>query len=279
MTAHLHDSLAAFISQNEIPARQRFDLTLLVNKCLTVNFRAPAAALQALLPGCLTAEEIRDSGMGMLSVCGWDYWITRLGFLPLPEIHCKALSFRIAVTFRRSAGIIRAFYPLRTMTTVPIGKWPNGRERRDVPQLDLEDSGEFYGLSRQSRDPLQRDYLEGDMKTVSKAGAAGSIFHDINEAARFILAHEGSCAYDAGKKQLLFQPIIYPPWEICFCHEFQHRFPWLQHLCADAGIQIIADSALFSEEAVQVWKKNRFLAPAALTRPALNTAAVGALQG
>lgn len=279
MNVHPQDPLAVVAGQSGNPSRQYFDLTLLVNKCLTVNFRAPAAALQTLLPDCLTAEEIRDSGMGMISVCAWDYWITRMGFLPLPEIHCKELSFRIAVTFRRDGRMIRAFYPLRTFTTAPLRKWTGGGEHREMPLLELEDSGEFYGLSSQSRDPLQRDYLEGDMKTVSKTGAAGSIFRDVNEAGNFVITNEGSCAYHTGKAQLLFQPIIYPPWEICYCHEFQYRFPALQRLSALSGIDMTADSALFAEEAVQVWVKNRFLTPIAPLRSDLKTAAVSALQG
>lgn len=280
MDASLHDSFAAISGQAGSPTRRYFDRRLLVNKYLAVNFRAPATALQTLLPDCLTAEEIRDSGMGMISVCGWDYWITRLGFLPLPEIHCKELSFRIAVTFRHDGRLIRAFYPLRTFTTAPFRKWPGEREHREMPLLELEDSGEFYGLSGQSRDPLQRDYLEGDMKTVRKAGFAGSLFRDINEAGHFVMTNEGSCAYHAGKAQLLFQPIIYSPWEICYCHEFQYRFPSLQRLSVLSGIEMTTDSALFAEEAEQVWKKSRFLAPPPVRRPAkLETAAVSALQG
>src|SRR5262249_42567913 len=52
------------------------------NKRFTVNFRVPLDQLRRIVPGPVLLDEIGDSGLGMLSMCACDFWVSRFGWLP-----------------------------------------------------------------------------------------------------------------------------------------------------------------------------------------------------
>lgn len=87
------------------------------NKRITVNYRVPLDQLDPLLPRCVEAEEVGDTGRGMLSMCACDFWVTRVGPVPLPRVHTDEMLCRISVTVPKNGERKRAYDTLRSDTS------------------------------------------------------------------------------------------------------------------------------------------------------------------
>src|SRR5918998_1418974 len=48
------------------------------NKRFTVNFRVPLDQLRRIVPEAIGLDEVRDTGLGVLSMCACDFWVSRL---------------------------------------------------------------------------------------------------------------------------------------------------------------------------------------------------------
>ena len=83
----LHDRLGKVSSQP-------INVSSFTNKRLTINFRAPVERLRSIVPDRLEVEEIRDTGMGMISQCVCDFHVTKFGLLPIPKTHTNEMLCR-----------------------------------------------------------------------------------------------------------------------------------------------------------------------------------------
>jgi len=77
---------------------QPINVTSFTNKRLTINYRVPIERLRQLVPDCLEADEIGNTGLGMISQCVCDFRVTKFGLLPIPKTHtnemlCLAVQF------------------------------------------------------------------------------------------------------------------------------------------------------------------------------------------
>ena len=56
------------------------------NKRFTVNFRVPLEQLRRIVPERIELDEIPGTGLGMYSMCACDFWVSRLGWVPIPPV-------------------------------------------------------------------------------------------------------------------------------------------------------------------------------------------------
>src|SRR5262245_59796089 len=56
------------------------------NKRFTVNFRVPLDQLRRIVPEPIGLDEIPGTGLGMFSMCACDFWVNRIGWLPIPPV-------------------------------------------------------------------------------------------------------------------------------------------------------------------------------------------------
>src|SRR5207245_8269243 len=75
----LHDRLGKVNSQP-------ISVASFTNKRFTVNYRIPVEELRRIMPEAVEVEEIRNTGFGMFSMCACDFWVTRIGMLPVVPI-------------------------------------------------------------------------------------------------------------------------------------------------------------------------------------------------
>src|SRR5215469_9319672 len=68
------------------------------NKRFTVNFRVPLEQLRRIVPGPIELDEIPGTGLGMLSMCACDFWVDRLGWLPIPPVRNNDMLCRVSAT-------------------------------------------------------------------------------------------------------------------------------------------------------------------------------------
>src|SRR6516164_785788 len=78
------------------------------NKRFTVNFRVPLEQLRRVVPEAVQLDEIRDTGLGMLSMCACDFWVSRLGWLPIPPVRNNDMLCRVSARVRKRASAWRS---------------------------------------------------------------------------------------------------------------------------------------------------------------------------
>jgi len=103
----LHERLGKVFSQP-------VDVSSFTNKRLTVNFRVPLDRLRQLVPPSVEVEQIRDTGMGMISQCVCDFTVTKFGPVPIPKTHTNEMLCRISVKIKKDGQTYRAYYTLRS---------------------------------------------------------------------------------------------------------------------------------------------------------------------
>jgi len=75
--------LSLFGFGKRVPGEQS---AIFVGAWFTVNFRVPLAELGRIVPEAIELDEVRDTGLGVLSMCACDFWVSRLGWLPIPPV-------------------------------------------------------------------------------------------------------------------------------------------------------------------------------------------------
>lgn len=227
-----------------------------------VNFRAAADDLQQLLPSTLQVDRIDDSHEGLISVCVCDFLITHVGGMPIPLISGNEILCRIGVKFWSKGRHYRAFYPIRSDSSSPLVAYSANRfshYRKQLSNIRLEDLHTHYQAKCVSVDGLGNGELQADMRSISTIVPASSIFSSRTDAADFILKLDGSCGWHFDRRQLVFQPIIYPEWKACFCHDSHFHFVFLEHVLDLYQIDAVFDSVLFLEDIRQVLKRSHYL--------------------
>jgi hypothetical protein len=226
------------------------------NKRFTVNFRVPIDQLRRIVPEAIQLDEIRDTGFGMLGMCACDFWVSRLGWVPIPPVRNNDMLCRISAKVRKGGQVYRAYYTLRSDSSSQfIGFF--GRRfshfRKQVSPFVRVDDGVRYSLECRADDPLGRGRLTAAMPSVTKERPDTTAFADVDEAKQFVFDLDGSCGYSYARDMLSFQKIDYPPWDMYFCHECSYEFPLIDYLCETFGLQPELDCVLFMQNTPQTW--------------------------
>jgi hypothetical protein len=256
-------------------AGQPINVFSFTNKRLTINYRVPLERLRALVPDCLEAEEIRDTGMGMISQCVCDFHVTKFGLLPIPKTHTNEMLCRISVKGRKRGEPFRAYYTLRSDSSSRLLGFLGGHFshfRKAVSDFTRRDDSNIYELNCTARDTICNGFFRGYLNTLSKEKPATTCFADIAEATQFVFQLDGSCGYHWDKNKLSFQKIQYPPWNLQFCHRYEYDFALLNYLFREYDLQPELDCVLFMEKVPQVWGGSWLYTPDAPLTTALQQA-------
>lgn len=236
---------------------QPVDVESWTNKRITVNYRVPLEQLEQLLPEHVTAEEIRNTGDGMLSMCACDFSVTKLGPVPVPRVHTNEMLCRISVTVPKDGQRMRAYYTVRSDTssrTLGLLGGYFSHFRKATSSFDRVDDGETYELQCRSDDALCGATLSASMDSISEDPPDTTTFEDIEEATDFVLELDGSCGYSFANEQLSFQEIEYPDWDVSFCHDFSLDATLIDHLVESFDLDTTFDCTLYMADVDQTWQ-------------------------
>jgi hypothetical protein len=140
------------------------------NKRFTVNFRVPLRQLRQLVPEAVQIDEIRDTGLGMLSMCACDFWVSRLGWLPIPPVRNNDMLCRVSTRVRKGEKVYRAYYTLRSDSSSRFlgffGKRFSHFRKQVSPFLRVDDDT-HYLLECRAADPLCRGKLQAIMASIN----------------------------------------------------------------------------------------------------------------
>jgi len=226
------------------------------NKRFTVNFRVPLTELRRIVPEPIQLDEIRDTGLGLLSMCACDFWVTWFGWLPVPPVRNNDMLCRVSAKVRKGGKSYRAFYTLRSDSSSKFLGFFGRRFshfRKQVSSFRRVDNGTRYSLECDATDPLARGKFSAVMSTVTKEKPASTVFADVEEAKQFVFDLDGSCGYSYDRDMLSFQKIDYPPWDMYFCHDFDYEFPLIDYLCETFRLRAELDCVLFMRNTPQTW--------------------------
>ena len=226
------------------------------NKRFTVNFRVPLVELRRIVPEAIELDEVRDTGLGILSMCACDFWVSRLGWVPIPPVRNNDMLCRVSTKIRKGDRVYRAYYTLRSDSSSRFLGFFGQRFshfRKRVSDFERVDDGVHYILRCRAADPLYGGELSAVIASVSKQTPAGTIFRDVDEARQFVFDLDGSCGYSYERDMLSFQKIDYPPWDMYFCHEAEYQFPLIDYLCDTFDLHAEFDCTLFMQRTRQTW--------------------------
>ena len=226
------------------------------NKRFTVNFRVPLGELRRIVPDPIDLDEIGQTGLGMLSMCACDFYVDRLGLLPLPRVQNNDMLCRVSARISKRGRVQRAYYTLRSDSSSRFLGFFGRRFshfRKEVSSFTRIDDGEHYILECRAEDALCGGRFEARMASVTKERPPSTIFADVEEAKRFVFDLDGSCGYSYEKGALSFQKIDYPPWDMYFCHEARYEFPLIEHLAQTFDLAPEFDCVLFMQKTAQTW--------------------------
>jgi hypothetical protein len=226
------------------------------NKRFTVNFRVPLGPLRRIVPAAVDLDEIGDTGLGLLSMCACDFWVSRLGWLPLPPVRNNDMLCRVSAKVRKGGKVFRAYYTLRSDSSSRFLGFFGKRFshfRKQVSEFTRVDDGVTYSLVNRAADPLCRGKFAAVLASITKQKPATTVFADVDAARQFVFDLDGSCAYSYERDLLSFQKIDYPPWDMYFCHEFSYDFPLVQFLGAAFDLRAELDCVLFMQNTKQTW--------------------------
>jgi hypothetical protein len=226
------------------------------NKRFTVNFRVPLERLRRIVPDPIDLDEIGDTGLGMFSMCACDFWVGRIGWLPIPQVRNNDMLCRVSTKVRRAGEVLRTYYTLRSDSSSRFLGFFGKRFshfRKQVSEFVRVDDGDSYSLENKVADPLCRGKFAAAMASITKERPATTIFTDVDAARRFVFDLDGSCGYSYERGMLSFQKIDYPPWDMYFCHEYSYEFPLMEYVNATFRLEPELDCVLFMRDTKQTW--------------------------
>jgi hypothetical protein len=226
------------------------------NKRFTVNFRVPLPQLRRIVPAPIDLDEIGDTGLGLLSMCACDFWVSRLGWLPIPPVRNNDMLCRVSARVRRGTRLYRAYYTLRSDSSSRFLGFFGKRFshfRKQVSAFARVDNGVTYSLENRAADPLCRGKFTAALASITKDRPATTLFQDVDAARQFVFDLDGSCGYSFERDMLSFQKIDYPPWDMYFCHEYSYGFALLDYIAETFGLQAELDCVLFMQNTSQTW--------------------------
>lgn len=226
------------------------------NKRFTVNFRVPIQELRRIVPRAIELDQIPGTELGMLSMCACDFWVNRLGILPIPSVRNNDMLCRISARLRFGDRLQRAYYTLRSDSSSRLlgflGKHFS-HFRKQVSEFVRVDDDTEYSLECRAADPICRGKFQATMASIRKAKPSTTMFRDVDAAKEFIFDLDGSCGYSYEHRKLSFQKIAHSPWDMYFCHEYSFEFPLIKALCKTFRLAAEIDCVLFMEKTKQTW--------------------------
>lgn len=238
---------------------QPVDVESSTNKRITVNYRVPLPQLEHLLPWCVTPEEIRDTGQGMLSMCACDFSVTRVGPVPLPHVHTNEMLCRVSVTVPKDGQHKRAYYTVRSDTSSRLLGLCGGHFshfRKATSTFERVDDGNTYALHCEAADSICDAELVASLDVVNDDPPTSTVFRDATAATEFVLELDGSCGYNFAKDKLSFQNIAYPDWDVSFCHDVTLTSSLIDHLVETFDLDLTFDCALYMADVDQTWEQS-----------------------
>jgi hypothetical protein len=226
------------------------------NKRFTVNFRVPLDQLRRIVPAPIDLDEIPGTGLGMFSMCACDFWVSRLGWVPIPPVRNNDMLLRVSAKVRKGGNAYRAYYTIRSDSSSRFLGFFGKRFshfRKQVAEFVRVDDGGTYSLENRAADPLCRGKFSAVMASVTKVKPGTTVFADVDAARQFVFDLDGSCGYSYERDMLSFQKIDYPPWDMYFCHEYSYAFPLMDFLEANCGLEPELDCVLFMRDTRQTW--------------------------
>jgi len=226
------------------------------NKRFTVNFRVPLDQLRRVVPDSIEIDEIRDTGYGLLGMCACDFWVNRLGWLPIPPVRNNDMLCRVSTKVRKGPNLYRAYYTIRSDSSSKFlgffGRRFSHFRKRTSP-FERIDDGSQYVLRCNAADDLCRGELRAAMASVNKDTPDTTIFNSVQEATEFVFNLDGSCGYNYEREMLSFQKIDYPAWDMYFCHDCEYKFSLVEYLCETFALDLEFDCVLFMQNTPQTW--------------------------
>jgi hypothetical protein len=216
-----------------------------------VTFRAPADALEALVPEPLVVDGRR--GYGFLSVCALE--VRGMGIAGTPALlRFDNLEFlyRVGVRFRDQP----TFLTLRSDVSARALAWLGRRFSHYRPRLgrfSLARSGSAFRLACTSEDG------HGDALLDVAGGShlsRDSLFTDAAAAADFLVGMRGSVDCRNGRARV--QAIDHDPWQAALARVTCMRFTFLERLAADLGTRFDHDHTLVMRDVRQTWRAARW---------------------
>jgi hypothetical protein len=226
------------------------------NKRFTVNFRVPLEQLRRIVPERIDLDEIPGTGLGMFSMCACDFWVSRLGWVPIPPVRNNDMLLRVSTKIKKGGSVYRTYYTLRSDSSSRFLGFFGKRFshfRKQVSEFVRVDDGITYSLENRATDPLCRGKLTAVMASITKDKPKTTYFEDVDVAKKFVFDLDGSSGYSYERDMLSYQKIDYPPWDMYFCHEYRYDFPLMDYLNETFGLQPELDCVLFMKNTAQTW--------------------------
>lgn len=227
------------------------------NRRFTVNFSAPIEHVQRLLPREIEADPIPGRpDLGMLGMCACDFWVTRIGLIPIVPIRNNDMLLRVSTRFRKGGRRLRGFYTIHsTSSSFVLGTL--GRHfshfRKQRGRFERVDDEHVYSLRNASADERSTGWFVACKDSIDKAPPRSSRFASIEAATDYAFRLDGSCGFDWARRRISFQPIEYPEWDLSFCHRVEYGFPLLDTLAREFDLELALDSTLCMRNTHQTW--------------------------
>ncbi|MFN0242268.1 MAG: hypothetical protein ACKVWV_05190 [Planctomycetota bacterium] len=227
------------------------------NRRFTVNFSAPIEHVQRLLPREIEADPIPDRpDLGLLGMCACDFWVTRIGVVPIVPIRNNDMLLRVSTRFRKGGHRLRGFYTIHsTSSSFVLGTL--GRHfshfRKQRGRFERVDDRSTYSLRNARTDELSTGWVVAHTDSIDKTPPRGSCFTSIEAATDYVFRLDGSCGFDWATRRISFQPIEYPEWDLSFCQRVDYGFPLLDTLAREFELDLSLDSTLCMQDTHQTW--------------------------
>ncbi len=250
---------------------QPLSVASFTNKRVTVNYRVPIDEVRRLLPDEIEPDEIGSTGLGMVSMCACDFWVRRIGMVPMPEIHNNEMLCRVSARVTKCGRSYRAYYTLRSDASSRFLGFLGGifsHFRKRCSRFSKRENDSVYSLECKAKDTLCNGQLSVALNQISTRPPDTTIFRDINEATDFVLGLDGSCGYEFNSGRISLQEIEYPEWDTRFCHKVTFSFALLDYLFKTYELHAELDHVLFMQDVPQTWGRSFLYKPKADANPA-----------
>lgn len=236
---------------------QPANVTSFTNRRFTVNFTAPLEQVQRLLPPEIQADPMPGNPeLGMVAMCACDFWVPRIGMLPIYPIRNNDMLLRVSARFPKGGRKLRAFYTVHSESSSwvlgTLGRYFSHFRKR-LTTFERIDDERVYSLRNHRTGDFSTGWLSAEKASISKSPPATSLFPDIETATDYAFRLDGSCGFDWSSRRISFQPIEYPEWDLSFCHHTDFQFPLLDTLAREFQLALSFDSVLCMENTHQTW--------------------------
>jgi hypothetical protein len=165
------------------------------NKRFTVNFRVPLGQLRRIVPERIDLDEIPGTVLSMLNMCACDFWVSRLGWVPIPPVRNNDMLLRVSTKIKKGGSVFRTYYTLRSDSSPRFLGFFGKRFshfREQVSEFVRVDDGTTYSLENRATDPLCRGKFTAVTASITKDRPDTTDFTDVDAAKKFVFDLDGS---------------------------------------------------------------------------------------